>query len=115
MPKPFFQLIFSLVAALFTNAQSFKQGDGLVYPLSIKPRLNANFGEMRPNHFHMGLDLSTDAKENLPLRAPADGYIARIKIEEGGFGRAIYINHPNGTTTVYAHMNRFLRAGVVED
>jgi len=110
MPKPFFQLIFSLVAALFTNAQSFKQGDGLVYPLSIKPRLNANFGEMRPNHFHMGLDLSTDAKENLPLRAPADGYIARIKIEEGGFGRAIYINHPNGTTTVYAHMNRFLPA-----
>ena len=78
------------------------------YPLAIQPRLNANFGEMRPNHFHMGLDLNTQSRENLPVYAPADGYVSRIKIEQGGFGRAIYLNHPNGTTTVYAHMNRFL-------
>ena len=80
------------------------------YPLSIKPKLNANFGEMRNNHFHMGLDLSTEGRENLPILAPADGYLARIKIESGGFGRALYINHPNGTTTLYAHMNRFIPA-----
>ena len=80
------------------------------YPLSIKPKLNANFGEMRNNHFHMGLDLSTEGRENLPVLAPADGYLARIKIETGGFGRALYINHPNGTTTLYAHMNRFIPA-----
>ena len=80
------------------------------YPLSIKPKLNANFGEMRNNHFHMGLDLSTEGRENLPILAPADGYLARIKIETGGFGRALYINHPNGTTTLYAHMNRFIPA-----
>lgn len=80
------------------------------YPLRIKPKLNANFGEMRPNHFHMGLDLSTEAKENLPVYAPADGYVARMKIETGGFGRAIYLNHPNGMTTLYAHMNRFIPA-----
>lgn len=78
------------------------------YPLSVKPKLNANFGEMRPNHFHMGLDLNTGAKENLPVYAPADGYFARIKIESGGFGRALYLNHKNGMTTVYAHMNSFL-------
>ena len=78
------------------------------YPLNIPARLNANFGEMRPNHFHMGLDLSTEGRENLPVLAPADGYIARMKIETGGFGRAIYVNHPNGTTTLYAHMNRFI-------
>ena len=80
------------------------------FPLSIKPKLNANFGEMRNNHFHMGLDLSTEGRENLPILAPADGYLARIKIETGGFGRALYVNHPNGTTTVYAHMNRFIPA-----
>jgi len=78
------------------------------YPLNIPARLNANFGEMRPNHFHMGLDLSTEGRENLPVLAPADGYIARMKIETGGFGRALYVNHPNGTTTLYAHLNRFI-------
>jgi hypothetical protein len=72
--------------------------------------LNANFGEMRPNHFHMGLDLSTESRENLPVYAPADGFISRMKIETGGFGRAIYLDHPNGTTTLYAHMNRFIPA-----
>lgn len=80
------------------------------YPLSVPPRLNANFGEMRPNHFHMGLDLNTLSQENLPVYAPADGFISRMKIETGGFGRAIYLDHPNGTTTLYAHMNRFIPA-----
>ena len=80
------------------------------YPLRIKPKLNANFGEMRPNHFHMGLDLSTMSRENLPVYAPSNGFISRIKIETGGFGRAIYIDHPNGTTTLYAHMNKFIPA-----
>jgi hypothetical protein len=110
MQKSFFLFSFNLIAVLFTIAQQSLSSSNLTYPLFIKPKLNASFGEMRPNHFHMGLDLSTEAKENLPVRAPADGYIARIKIEEGGFGRAIYINHPNGRTTVYAHMNRFLPA-----
>lgn len=80
------------------------------YPLDIPPKLNANFGEMRPNHFHMGLDLFTQRKENLRVLAAADGYISRVKIEPGGFGNAIYINHPNGYTTLYAHMNDFMPA-----
>ena len=90
------------------DAQSQKRS--FDYPLSVKPLLNANFGEMRPNHFHMGLDLNTGARENLPIFAPAEGYLSRIKIESGGFGRALYFNHGNGTTTVYAHMNSFLPA-----
>ena len=77
------------------------------YPLKVEPRLNANFGEMRPNHFHMGLDLFTLRRENLPMYAPADGHVSRIKIEAGGFGNALYIDHPNGATTLYAHMNGF--------
>jgi hypothetical protein len=76
-------------------------------PLNIPILLSGNFGELRPNHYHMGLDLKTQARENLPVHAAADGYIARIKIEPGGFGRAIYINHPNGYTTLYAHLNNF--------
>lgn len=87
------------------------------YPLRVEPRLNANFGEMRPNHFHMGLDLFTLRQENIPMYAPADGYISRVKIESGGFGNALYIDHPNGTTTLYAHMNAFtpdLEAWVAE-
>src|SRR5688500_4548093 len=76
-------------------------------PLGIPMLLSGNFGELRPNHYHMGLDLKTLARENLPVYAAAEGYIARIKIEPAGFGRAIYVNHPNGYTTVYAHLNAF--------
>lgn len=76
-------------------------------PLSIPLFLSGNFGELRPGHYHMGLDLKTQGRENQHVFAAADGYIARIKIESGGFGRAIYINHPNGYTTLYAHLNDF--------
>lgn len=79
-------------------------------PLNIPMSLSGNFGELRPNHYHMGIDIKTLKKENLPVYAAADGYIARIKIEPAGFGRAIYINHPNGFTTLYAHLNDFTPA-----
>jgi hypothetical protein len=79
-------------------------------PLGIPIQLAANFGELRPNHFHMGLDIRTNQRENLPVYAAAEGYISKIKIEKSGFGRAIYINHPNGYTTLYAHLNDFYPA-----
>jgi murein DD-endopeptidase MepM/ murein hydrolase activator NlpD len=79
-------------------------------PLSIPMQLVANFGELRANHWHMGLDIRTQQKVNLPVHAAAEGYIAGVKIEPGGFGRAIYINHPNGYTTLYAHLNNFFPA-----
>src|ERR1700743_1756400 len=80
--------------------------DPLATPLSPAP----NFGELRPNHYHMGLDIRTQHRENLPVFAAADGYIARVEIEPGGFGQAIYIHHPNGYTTVYGHLNQFFPA-----
>lgn len=79
-------------------------------PLDIPASLAGNFGELRPNHYHMGLDFKTNHAENLLVHASADGYISRIKIEPYGFGRAIYINHPNGYTTLYAHLNEFYPA-----
>lgn len=76
-------------------------------PLGIPLVLAANFGELRPNHFHMGLDFKTNGVEGLPLYAIEEGYIARIKISPYGYGKAIYINHPNGITSVYAHCSSF--------
>jgi hypothetical protein len=95
----------SLVAQIFPPT-SYPQGY-FRDPLDIPIRLAGNFGELRPNHYHMGFDIKTNARENLPVYAAADGYIGRIKIEPYGFGRAIYIFHPNGFTTVYAHLNAF--------
>ncbi len=80
------------------------------WPVGAKVALAANFGELRSNHYHMGLDCKTDQRVNLPVYAAADGYVAKVKIEPFGFGRAIYINHPNGLTTLYAHLNDFYPA-----
>lgn len=76
-------------------------------PLSIPIYLAGNFGECRPNHFHSGIDIKTLGKENMPVHAAASGYISRIKLDAVGFGHAIYITHPNGFTTLYAHLNDF--------
>jgi murein DD-endopeptidase MepM/ murein hydrolase activator NlpD len=80
------------------------------WPLNLKPEIVANLGELRPNHWHMGLDIRTNQKENQPVYAAAGGYIARIRIERSGFGRCIWVNHPNGLTTLYAHLNNFFPA-----
>jgi hypothetical protein len=78
--------------------------------MDIPMELAANFGELRPDHWHMGLDIRTKKKENLPVYAAAGGYIAKIRIEKLGYGRSIFINHPNGLTTVYGHLNDFFPA-----
>ncbi len=79
-------------------------------PLDIQLQLAANFGELRPNHYHMGFDIRTQSKENLPVYAAAEGYISHIRIEKYGYGRAIFITHPNGYTTLYGHLNNFFPA-----
>ena len=78
-----------------------------INPVDTAFSIVGNFGECRPNHFHSGIDIRTNGEENHVISAAASGYISRIKIEPGGFGNALYINHPNGLTTVYAHLNRF--------
>lgn len=95
-----------LAAALPAAAQHYPQ-NYFRSPLDIPMALVANFGEIRANHWHMGLDIRTQQRVNLPVYAAADGYIARVGIEPGGFGQAIYIAHPNGYTTLYAHLNAF--------
>ncbi|RYU78170.1 M23 family metallopeptidase [Hymenobacter persicinus] len=70
--------------------------------------LAASMGELRPNHFHGGLDIKTDGRTDLPVHASADGYISRLKQSSFGYGNVLYITHPNGLVTVYGHLNRFL-------
>ncbi len=111
MLKHFFIFYFLFSVFHFSSAQGFLPKnyptDYFRHPQNIPIKLNANFGEMRPNHFHMGLDYNTLKRENIPQVAVADGYVGRIKIEPGGFGNAIYLHHPNGYTTLYAHLNEF--------
>ena len=77
-------------------------------PLDIMPpAFSGSFGEIRANHFHSGIDYRTNQREGYPVYAIADGYVSRIKVENGGFGLALYVNHPNGYTSVYGHLQRF--------
>ncbi len=110
-PFLFFILLFFFAS---TRAQFFASKpypkNYFIYPLDAKISLAANFGELRPNHYHMGLDCRTDHVVNKHVKAAAAGYIARVTVEPFGYGQAIYINHPNGLTTVYGHLNRFFSA-----
>ncbi len=76
-------------------------------PMKIPLLPSANFAETRPNHLHSGVDIKTQGVEGIPVYSVADGYVARIGIAPWGYGRALYIAHPNGTTSVYAHLQKF--------
>ncbi len=76
-------------------------------PLDINLILSGSFAELRTNHFHSGLDIKTQGKEGFKTYASAAGYVSRIKISRYGYGKALYITHPNGYTTVYAHLQKF--------
>ncbi len=82
-------------------------------PLDIPMQLSGNFGELRPNHFHAGFDFKTQQKEGLEVYAAAEGYVSRIKISTFGNGKTIYITHPNGYTSVYAHLQKAV--GPIQD
>ncbi|MQP23747.1 peptidoglycan DD-metalloendopeptidase family protein [Flavobacterium sp. LMO8] len=98
----FFILLF---APILIFSQDFPQ-DYFQSPLDIPIDLSGSFGELRSNHFHSGLDLKTRGVEGLPVYAAGDGYISRIKISTFGYGKAIYITHPNGYTSVYGHLQK---------
>ena len=77
-------------------------------PVARTMQLSGTFGELRSNHFHAGIDIkSINGRPGEKILASAHGYIARISVRPGGYGNALYIAHPNGYTTVYAHLDRF--------
>lgn len=83
------------------------QHNNFASPLKIKLDVTGAFAEIRANHFHSGADFKTQKKEGLPILAVADGFISRIKVSPVGFGNALYIDHPNGLTSVYGHLLKY--------
>ncbi len=78
-----------------------------VWPIDAPQIITGNYGELRPNHFHAGLDFSTNGKINMPIYCIADGFVSRIKISSSGYGKSVYITHKNGKVSVYGHLNAF--------
>ena len=76
-------------------------------PVDYPITLAGAFGEIRRNHFHSGIDIRTGGVQGKPVYAIADGYVARVNISPAGFGKALYIAHPNGYTSLYAHLRDF--------
>ncbi|NER09028.1 Peptidase family M23 [Muriicola jejuensis] len=101
--------VFLLCIVLFQQAigQENYPRDAFRSPLDIPLILAGTFGELRSNHFHSGIDIKTQQREGLPVYAIADGTVTRIKVSHWGYGKALYIAHPNGYTSVYAHLQKF--------
>ncbi len=105
-------LIFSLV--VFTYSLSAQiPGPGMTdfrAPLDGPLYLSGTFGELRSNHFHAGIDIKTGGVEGKPVYAIGDGYVSRIKVSTGGYGKVVYITHPDGFVSVYGHLQKFTGA-----
>ncbi len=95
------------LTAFYTSYYAQYNGLGFSYPLDRDVVITGNYGEIRPNHFHAGLDFSTNPIINLPIKSVGDGYVSRIKISSGGYGRVLYVTHPNGYVSVYAHQKKY--------
>ena len=76
-------------------------------PIDIPIFLSGTFGELRSTNIHAGIDIKTQGREGFPIKAVSDGYVSRIKVSTYGYGKAIYINHLDGNTSVYAHLKKF--------
>ena len=100
---------FFLISILFANLLSDNPRDKTLFisPVKIPLLLSANFGELRIDHFHSGIDIKTQGVTGKEIVSASNGYIYRIGVSPGGFGKALYIKHPSGYSTVYGHLDRF--------
>lgn len=96
-----------LITALLCSIIAQAQNNYYSPPVKIPMLLSGNFAELRSNHFHSGIDIKTQGTTGIPIHSSANGFISRIVVSPTGYGRAIYIDHPNGTTTVYGHLKSF--------
>jgi len=103
----FFILMFCLLTFQQYYTQVSYDKTDFVAPMHIPLILSGNFAELRSNHFHTGLDIKTKGSEGYRIYAVDSGYVSRINISHWGYGRAIYVSHPNGYTSVYAHLSKF--------
>jgi hypothetical protein len=101
-----FALCFSFLAFIGPDVNPFPQ-DFFEEPVPSQPmRLSGTFGELRPDHFHTGIDIKGGI--GVPIYAAGIGDVARIRVDPDGYGNVLYLNHPNGFTTVYGHLNEFV-------
>ena len=101
-------MFFGIAVLMAAVLVSFRNTDGPYrFPLSTSVLLAGTFGELRPNHFHSGLDIKTPEGEGQPVFCIEDGYVYRIKVSTYGFGKAVYIKHPDGRFSVYGHLSNF--------
>ena len=107
--KCIFLVITLLVSAFSVKAQDYPK-NYFHWPLDTPVTIIGTFGEIRDSHFHSGVDLGTQEMEGRPVMASASGYVSRIKIAADGYGKALYITHPNGFVTVYGHLQKFTAA-----
>ncbi|RNC89571.1 MAG: M23 family metallopeptidase [Allomuricauda sp.] len=98
---------FFFITLVSLNGQEKYPQDYFDSPLDIPIVLAGTFGELRSNHFHAGIDIKTQRRQGLPVYAVAEGTVTRIKVSHWGYGKALYIAHPNGYTSVYAHLQKF--------
>lgn len=100
-------LLLLFLVSSHLNAQKQYPKNYFGAPVEIPILLSGNFGELRSNHFHAGIDIKTPNGEGEKVLSIADGVVSRIKVSPRGYGKAIYIVHPNGYTSVYAHLQKF--------
>ncbi|MGQ2982492.1 M23 family metallopeptidase [Flavobacterium sp.] len=103
--RSFFLLLLSATAAV--AQQTTYPQDYFISPMNLPLHASGTFGELRTNHFHAGLDYRTNQKEGLPVYAAAEGYVSRLRVSSYGYGTALYIDHPNGFTTLYGHLQKY--------
>ena len=105
MRKVFFSLL--LCCSIAGIGQEQYPEDAFRSPMDIPLVLAGTFGELRSNHFHSGVDIKTQQRQGLPIYAIANGSVTRIKISHWGYGKVLYVAHPNGYTSVYGHLQKF--------
>ena len=103
-PKSLFWILILLGGLIFGGITLV---DSYQLPLSGTLQVSGTFGELRPDHFHSGLDLKTGGEEGKPVYAMNEGYVYRIKVSPYGLGNALFIHHPNGMYSVYGHLSKF--------
>lgn len=108
-----YQLLAMACGALLTGTCAAQTSPAFIPPMDIPLELAGNFMEPRSDHFHSGLDLRTQGREGIPVKAVADGWVSRIKLSPYGYGKAVYIDHPNGYTSVYGHL-QILKGALAE-
>ncbi len=105
----YLRISFLFFVLIFVGNQSVASDSlAFVSPVDHIPKLSGNFMQLRNNHFHTGIDIkSSNGRVGDVIRSVYDGYVSRIKVQAGSYGQVVYIDHPNGFTSVYAHLDSF--------